>query len=190
MNVKVLFAFLAVVLFAACNKGVGGKQSNLTLTNVSARTVSLNGTIAFNLEFSHPYSGGITDTLGIKINYKTCSYKKMDTTFMDVPTFENTANQICKLEYDYTFGGNGIFTSGCFDLVTGTTKPDSAWFQFWLTDRNRSSSDTISSPMIYLNRKNTRQRGNWQGGKSIHKGNKARWHRGIHNTKIKAVFYF
>lgn len=152
MNVKVLFSFLAVVLFAACNKGVGGKQSNLTLTNVSARTVLLNGTIAFNFEFSHPYSGGITDTLGIKINYKTCTYKKTDTTYMLVPTFENTSNQICKLEYDYAFGNNGSITLGCYDLRTGVSKPDSAYFQFWLIDRNRASSDTISSPMIYLNR--------------------------------------
>ena len=152
MNLKVLFAFLAVVLLFSCKKGVGGKQSNLSLSSVSTRSVLLNQTVTFNFEFSHPYSDGISDTLGIKINYKTCSYKKSDTTFMILPTFDNTANQICKLEYGYTFGGNGTFTSGCFDLRTGTTKSDSAYFQFWLIDRNSVSSDTISSPMIYLKR--------------------------------------
>ena len=150
MNLKVLLVVISVIFIAACKKGVGGKQSNLTLTGVSTRSVVNLGTIAFNFEFSHPYSGTINDTLGIKINYKTCTYKHFDTTTMVVPVFNNTSNQICKMEYDYIFGGNGLFTTGCLDTATGNIKSDSCWFQFWLLDKNSISSDTISSPMIYL----------------------------------------
>jgi len=141
---------ISVVMLAACKKSIGSKQSNLTLTGVSTRSVTVNSTIAFNFEFSHPYSGNITDTLGIKIIYKTCTFKQSDTTFMAVPVFSNTPNQICKMEYDFIFGGNGEFTTGCSNNAN-IYKSDSCYFQFWLIDRNSNSSDTISSPMVFLN---------------------------------------
>jgi len=150
MNAKALIIVILVVLSVACKKNSSGKQSNLSLTGISAKTVTVNGNLSFYFEFSHPYSGDITDTLGVKINYKSCTYKSMDTTYMFVPAFSNVSNQTCKLEYIYRFGQEGAFTTGCSNNVS-IFKSDSAWFQFWLIDRNSVSSDTISSPMVFLN---------------------------------------
>jgi len=149
MNAKVLIVLILGVIVMSCNKNSSGKQSNLSFVSVSSRTVNLNGTLAFNLNFSHPYSGTYTDTLGIKIHYKTCTIQPIDTVSFVLPVCSNTANQTCKLEYDFTYGGGGTFALGCSD---GTNyKSDSAYFQFWLIDKNSVSSDTISTPMIFLN---------------------------------------
>jgi len=150
MNAKALLIVFLVVFSAACKKNSTGKLSNLTLTGLSARSVNVNGNLSFYFNFSHPYSGDVSDTLGVRINYKTCTYKSIDTTYMYLPTFSNTANQTCKLEFIYRFGQEGSFTTGCSDNVN-VFKSDSAWFQFWLIDRNSVSSDTISSPMVFLN---------------------------------------
>ena len=148
MNAKVLIVLILGVIVVSCNKNSSGKQSNLSLESVSSSTVSTNGILVFNLNFSHPYSGTYTDTLGIKINYKTCTLNPIDTVHFVLPVCGNLANQNCKLEYDYNMGNDGGFTLGCVKGIKSS--PDSAYFQFWLIDRNSSSSDTISSPMIYL----------------------------------------
>ncbi len=150
MRANVLIVIVLMVLSLACKKSWMTKESNLTLTGTSATSVTVNQNLTFNLEFSHPYSGDIYDTLGIKINYKSCKYKSNDTTHMDIPVFTNAANQVCKLAYTYKFGQSGAFTTGCSDNVS-IFKSDSAWFQFWLIDKNSNSSDTISSPMVFLN---------------------------------------
>ena len=151
MRTNVIIVIILVVLSTACKKNWMTRDSNLTLTSISTDSLNLNNNLTFNFEFSHPYSEDINDTLFVRVNYKTCSLKTFDTTRFLVPSFTNVANQVCKLQYIFTYGGGGPYLAGCQN-GNGSATRDSAYFQFCLVDAKNNHSDTIKTKMILLNK--------------------------------------
>ncbi len=152
MRTNVIIVIILVVLSTACKKDWMTKDSNITLTSISTDSLNLNNNLTFNFEFSHPYSEDVSDTLFVRVNYKTCSSKTFDTTSFLVPSFTNVANQVCKLQYIFTYGKGGPFYGGCQSSNGVNASRDSAFFQFCLVDAKNNHSDTIKTKMILLNK--------------------------------------
>lgn len=148
MKTKLLILLAIPAMFYACKKDTYTTRPQISIKSVNNTTLSQGSLLLFELSFTDA-EGDIQDTLFVQKISKTCPATP-GAQFISknkVPNFTPTSNLKGTLEIGYAYNANvqGYSTiSGC------GTKTDTAYFRFWLKDKAKNVSDTITSANIVL----------------------------------------
>ena len=148
MKTKLLILLAIPAMFYACKKDTYTTKPQISIKSVNSTTLSQGSLLLFELSFTDA-EGDIQDTLFVQKISKTCPTTP-GAQFISknkVPNFTPTSHLKGTLEIGYAYNANipGYSTiSGC------GTKTDTAYFRFWLKDKAKNVSDTITSVNIVL----------------------------------------
>ena len=148
MKTKILILLAIPVIFYACNKDTYTTKPQISIKSVSSTLLKQGDILLFNIGFTDA-EGDIQDTLWVQKISRTCP-QTPGAQFISrnrVPNFTPTAQLKGILEIGYAYNAN---VPGYSPIVGCGTKNDTAYFRFWLQDKNRNVSDTISSENIVL----------------------------------------
>ena len=149
MKAKILILLVIVIIANGCSKNADSVKPELSFDNVNGTTFRLNSTITFVLTLKSATNGIAKDTLFIARKFFTCPFITTDTTFYQIPTYNDVKNQKASIEYTFQYGGGGKF-NGCINTSGSASRTDSLNYFFWVKDSNGNTSDTIKSPKIIL----------------------------------------
>lgn len=148
MKTKIWLVLAIPVMFYACNKDTYTTKPQISIKSLSSTNLSQGEVLTITLSFTDA-EGDIQDTLFVQKFSRTCP-STPGVQFLSknkVPDFTPTSNLKGTLEIGYAYNANiqGYSTiSGC------GTKNDTAYFKFWLKDKAKNVSDTITSANIVL----------------------------------------
>ena len=148
MKAKLLILLAIPAIFYGCSKDTFTSKPQISIKSINATTLSPGSLLLFNIAFTDK-EGDIQDTLWVQKISRNCPTTP-GVQFISknkVPNFTPTANLEGVLEIGYGYNANitGYNTiSGCGN------KTDTAYFRFWLRDKAKNISDTITSPNIIL----------------------------------------
>jgi hypothetical protein len=148
MKTKLLILLAIPVMFYACKKDTYTTKPQLSIRSINSTTLKQGDLLLFQLNFTDA-EGDIQDTLWVQKISKICPGTP-GAQFISknkVPDFTPTSNLKGILEIGYAYnasipGYNAI--SGC------GTKNDTCYFKFWLRDKAKHISDTLSTQEIVL----------------------------------------
>jgi len=135
LTVGALFAVLT--LLYACGKGKFTSKPQLTFLKADSYDVARGQLITFRLEFTDK-EGDLTDSIFIRSSAKGCNASNR-TLGYPVPAFPAV---------------NGQFVSGFVAMPSPACgRPDTTTYYFWIKDKAKNVSDTISTdkPLIIRN---------------------------------------
>lgn len=148
MKTKLLILLAIPVMFYACKKDTYTTKPQLTIKSVNATTLKQGDLLLFQLDFTDA-EGDIQDTLWVQKISRICP-GTAGAQFISknkVPDFTPTRNLKGILEIGYAYNAN---IPG-YNAISGCgIKNDTAYFKFWLKDKAKNTSDTISSQNIVL----------------------------------------
>ncbi len=148
MKTKILILLAIPVMFYACKKDTFTAKPQITLKSINSKVIKQGDLLVFELNFTDA-EGDISDTLWVQKISRVCP-NTPGAQFLSknkVPNFTATSNLKGILEVGYAYNANvpGYSTiSGC------GTKNDTAYFKFWLKDKAKNFSDTITTENIVL----------------------------------------
>lgn len=144
MHTKILVAVIAICFLIACSKDKYTTKPQLKYKGVNTKTLSRNQTLTFTLEVTDS-EGDLQDSLWVQEVVRNCTggftapYK--------MPEFTAVKNLKGEVDVCYAYGIN----LGCPIIQpTCTNKNDSATFKFWIRDKAKNISDTISSEEVVI----------------------------------------
>ena len=147
MKAKILILFVIALITGSCNKNTYTTSPQLTFKDVNATTISQDGLVSFNIEFTDK-EGDVQDSIWIQRVSKICPGSFPAVYKYKMPDFTPTKDLKGIIEVDLFYGGNNPNypnISGC------GTKNDTSYFKFWLRDKAGNVSDTVRSPdMAFL----------------------------------------
>ncbi|QGW28056.1 hypothetical protein [Phnomibacter ginsenosidimutans] len=140
--------FVAAILLYACGKDKYTSKPQLKFIKADSYDVARGGFITLRLEFSDK-EGDLTDSLFIRSEAKGCPTSNISVGY-PIPTFPTTTNS--KGELEVTFA-NSVNISGYLIFSPKCNRPDTTTFYFWIKDKAKNVSDTISTdkPLIIRN---------------------------------------
>ena len=147
LTVGALFAVLT--LLYACGKGKFTSKPQLTFLKADSYDVARGQLITFRLEFTDK-EGDLTDSIFIRSSANGCNASNR-TLGYPVPAFPATANTKGEFEINFV---NGQFVSGFVAMPSPACgRPDTTTYYFWIKDKAKNVSDTISTdkPLIIRN---------------------------------------
>ena len=141
MKAKILIVLVIVAVIAnSCSKDQFSDKPVLTFSSVNATSFPQNSQLTFMLAFT--FKTVALDTLFVSSYSLVSNCQNSTVNFKyKVPDFSSVKNQKGDLEVDYVVGGS---------LVTCSNNNDTAYFKFWVKDKNGNLSDTVRSPNIAL----------------------------------------
>jgi hypothetical protein len=148
MKTKLLILFAIAGLFYACRKDTYTSKPQISIKSINHTTLTQGDILLFQIEFTDA-EGDIQDTLWVQKFSRTCPNTPgtQFTTRNPVPNFTPTSNLKGILEIGYAYNAN---IAG-YNAISGCgTKNDTAYFKFWLKDKAKNISDTITTENIVL----------------------------------------
>ncbi len=148
MKTKLLILLALPLLFYACKKDTYQTKPQLSIKSINSKTLKQGDLLLFQLSFTDA-EGDIQDTLWVQKISRTCP-GTAGAQFISknrVPDFTPTSNLKGILEIGYVYNAN---VQGYSSITGCGTKNDTAYFKFWLKDKGKNVSDTISSENIVL----------------------------------------
>jgi len=146
MRTKILFAFIAFCFLNSCSKDKYTTKPQLKYKSVNTKVLNRNQTLTFTLEVTDA-EGDLQDSIWVHEVPRNCpdagfttKYKMPD--IASVKDFKGEIN-IC-----YAYGIN----LGCPTIqpTCPNSRNDSATFKFWIQDKAKNVSDTISSEEVVI----------------------------------------
>lgn len=148
MKTKLLILLAIPVMFYACKKDTYTTKPQISIKSINSKELKQGELLIFQLSFTDA-EGDIQDTLWVQKISRTCP-TTAGAQFISknrVPDFTPTSNLKGILEVGYAYNAN---VQG-YNAISGCgTKNDTTYFKFWLKDKGKNVSDTISSENIVL----------------------------------------
>lgn len=146
MRTKILLSVIAFCFLVACSKDKFTSKPQLKYKSVNTKVLNRNQTLSFTLEVTD-LEGDLQDSLWVQEVVRNCpagggiSHYKM-------PDFTAVKNLKGEIEVCYSYGIN----LGCPSIVEPRCpgRNDSATYRFWIQDKARNISDTITSEEVVL----------------------------------------
>jgi hypothetical protein len=148
MKTKLLILLAIPVMFYACKKDTYTTKPQISIKSISSKELKQGDILIFQLTFTDA-EGDIQDTLWVQKFSRTCP-NTAGVQFISknrVPDFTPTSNLKGILEIGYAYNAN---VQGYNTIAGCGNKNDTAYFKFWLKDKGKNVSDTISSENIVL----------------------------------------
>ncbi len=148
MKTKILILLAIPVMFYACKKDTYTSKPQLSVKSINSTVLKTGDLLYFQIQFTDA-EGDISDTLWVQKISRTCP-STAGVQFISknkVPDFTPTSSLKGILEIGYGYNANipGYSTiSGC------GSKNDTAYFKFWLKDKAKNVSDTLTTDNIVL----------------------------------------
>lgn len=146
MRTKILVTIIAFAFLMACSKDKYTTKPQLTFKNVNTNVLNRNQQLRFTLEVTDA-EGDIQDTLWVEEVVRNCSSAGFVTKYK-MPEFSGTSNLKSEIDVCFAYGNN----LGCPVIgptcLTGAN--DSATFRFWIQDKEKNVSDTITTDEIVI----------------------------------------
>jgi len=148
MKTKILILLAIPVMFYACKKDTYLTKPQISIKSISSTTISPGALLTIELQFTDA-EGDISDTLFIQKFSRVCPGQPgvQFSTRNKVPDFTPISNLKGILEIGYAYNAN---IPGKQTISSCGTKNDTAYFKFWLKDKGKNVSDTITSENIVL----------------------------------------
>jgi len=141
--------FVAAILLYACGKDKYTSKPQLKFIKADSYDVARGELITFRLEFTDK-EGDLSDSIFLRAEAKGCPASNRVLGY-PVPEFPTTSNSKGELEINFV---NGQFVQG-FVAMPGPAcgRPDTTTYYFWIKDKAKNVSDTISTdkPLIIRN---------------------------------------
>lgn len=147
MSTKILLTLIAFCILVGCTKDKYTTKPQLKYKGVNTKVLNRNQTLTFTLEVTD-LEGDIQDTIWVEEVVRNCatgggvSPYKMPDNFTSVKNLKGEI-QIC-YSYGINLGCPGIIEPRCIG------RNDSATYRFWIQDKAKNVSDTISSEEIVV----------------------------------------
>lgn len=145
MPTKILLTLVAFCFLAACGKDKYTTKPQLKYKSVNTRQLNRNQTLTFTLEVTDA-QGDLQDTIWVQEVVRNCSNGGF-ISYYKMPQFTGTKDFKGEINVCYSYGVN----LGC-PIIQPTcgNKNDSASFKFWIQDKARNRSDTITSDEVVI----------------------------------------
>lgn len=144
MSTKISLTLIAICFLASCTKDKYTTKPQLKYKSVNTKVLNRNQTLTFTLEVTDA-EGDLQDSIWVQEVPRNCNggfiskYKMPD--FTSVKDLKGEIN-VC-----YSYGLN----QGCPVIQpTCQNRNDSATFKFWIQDKAKNISDTISSEEVVI----------------------------------------
>ena len=144
MITKILITLISFCVLVGCSKDEYTARPQLKYKSVNTKVLNRNETLTFVLEVTDA-EGDIQDSIWVQEVPRNCSGGF--TSKYKMPDFTAVKNLKGEINICYSYGVN----LGC-PTITSTcqNKNDSATFKFWIQDKAKNTSDTISSEEVVL----------------------------------------
>lgn len=144
MITKILITLISFCVLVGCSKDEYTAKPQLKYKSVNTKVLNRNETLTFVLEVTDA-EGDIQDSIWVQEVPRNCSGGF--TSKYKMPDFTAVKNLKGEINICYSYGVN----LGC-PTITSTcqTQNDSATFKFWIQDKAKNISDTISSEEVVL----------------------------------------
>jgi hypothetical protein len=148
---KLLTIVLMVLLFAACGKDKFQTKPSLKIKSISGNIVPVNSAIRFTLEFTDK-EGDVYDSIFVK---KIRLNKRVVTTLRDsfgfaIPEFPNAPKGEIDLTLDFQSALSALNPPNIIGSNPPKKEPDSLLFKFYVQDKKKNKSDTVTTEMIQI----------------------------------------
>jgi hypothetical protein len=146
MSTKILLTIIAFGFLAGCSKDKYATKPSLKFKKVSTNVLSRNQSITFTLEVTDA-EGDLQDSIWVQEVVKNCALGGITSRYPmpEMPVLKNLSGdiQIC-----YSYGINldcpAIREPQC------RNRNDSATFRFWIKDKAKNVSDTVTSSQVVI----------------------------------------
>ena len=144
MITKILTTLISFCVLVGCSKDEYTAKPQLKYKSVNTKVLNRNETLTFVLEVTDA-EGDIQDSIWVQEVPRNCSGGF--TSKYKMPDFTAVKNLKGEIKICYSYGVN----LGC-QTITSTcqNQNDSATFKFWIQDKAKNISDTISSEEVVL----------------------------------------
>ena len=144
MITKILIALISFCVLVGCSKDKYTAKPQLKYKSVNTKVLNRNETLTFVLEVTDA-EGDIQDSIWVQEVPRNCSGGF--TSKYKMPDFTAVKNLKGEINICYSYGVN----LGCPTITpTCQNQNDSATFKFWIQDKAKNISDTISSEEVVL----------------------------------------
>ncbi|HLL43336.1 MAG TPA: hypothetical protein VK369_09370 [Segetibacter sp.] len=144
MITKILITLISFCVLVGCSKDKYTAKPQLKYKSVNTKVLNRNETLTFVLEVTDA-EGDIQDSIWVQEVPRNCSGGF--TSKYKMPDFTAVKNLKGEINICYSYGVN----LGC-PTITSTcqNQNDSATFKFWIQDKAKNISDTISSEEVVI----------------------------------------
>lgn len=146
MNTKILLSLVACCILAACSKDKYTTRPQLKYKSVNTKTLNRNQTLNFTLEVTDA-EGDLQDSIWVQKTAKTCAGGRDFIAKYKMPDFNAVKDFKGEINVCFAYGlnlGCPIIQPSC------TNRNDSATFKFWIHDKAKNTSDTITSEEVVI----------------------------------------
>ena len=146
MSTKILVTLIAFCFLVACTKDKYTTKPQLKYKSVNTRVLNRNQTLTFSLEVTD-LQGDLQDSLWIQEIVRNCPAGG-GTSRYKIPDFTAVKNFKGDVEICYSYGLN----LGCPAIIEPRcqNRNDSATYRFWIQDKAKNTSDTITSDEVVI----------------------------------------
>ncbi|BAV07500.1 hypothetical protein FLA_3526 [Filimonas lacunae] len=141
MIVGVIISGIVVI---ACKKDAYTTKPQLKYKSENSRFVTTASTLTFTLEVTDKEGDIVEDTIWASKHSLHCSAPDDDPYPYLIPSTLPQTKDL-KADIEFTFS-----TAPKCALGLGNNDDDSCYFKFWIIDKARNVSDTVSSPLIII----------------------------------------
>lgn len=147
-----LFVFFSMLIIASCSKDKFSDKPMLKLTSVSSQHIPVGSAIQITME----YTDAQGDLAGVPLFVQKLSSSYPCDDGSKDPTFLDSLSYIIPGDVPATSNQKGeiVVTWEYFQLqpiaCDGVDTVESATFKFWLRDQAGNMSDTVSTPIITI----------------------------------------
>jgi hypothetical protein len=146
MSAKILLTIIAFGFLIGCSKDSFTTKPQLKFKKVNTNVLKRGESMTFTLEVTDA-EGDIQDTIWVQEVVKNCSSGGGKAPYR-MPDFPATKNLRGDIQVCYSYGINlecpDIFEPKC------PTRNDTATYRFWIQDKARNVSDTVSSDRVVI----------------------------------------
>lgn len=148
MSTKILVTIIVLGLLAACSKDKYTSKPQLKYKKVNTTFLTAGQTLTFTLGVTDA-EGDIQDTIWVQEIVKGCGGAGFTAPYR-IPDFTATKDLSGDIQVCYALGTN----LGC-PVITHSicvNRNDTATFKFWMQDKAKNKSDTITSEQVVISK--------------------------------------
>ena len=146
MSTKILVALIVFCFFAGCKKNEYTTRPQLKYKGVNTKVLNRDQTITFTLQATDA-EGDLQDTIWVQEVVRNCPSGGGITRYK-MPDFNAVSNLKGDIQVCYSYGLN----LNCPDIIEPRCqgRNDSATYRFWIQDKAKHVSDTVSSEEVVI----------------------------------------
>lgn len=145
MSTKILVTLIAFCFLSGCSKDNYTTKPQLKYKGVNTRVLNRNQTLTFTLEVTDS-EGDLQDSLWVQKVGRSCAGSDFITKYK-MPEFTSIKDFKGEINICYAYGVN----LGCPIIQPAcANRNDSATFKFWIQDKAKNTSDTISTEEVVI----------------------------------------